>query len=144
MALPSVTINLNPVVLQRVEASTTEERSFVVNPFDINGNVINSIYVEVATNVVPPAAPEAPAPFAPSGGSANVILPNIASLKGNSNIKITIVNIGGLGTVSAICGGADSIGGSDTRQVSAFSGNLVFTIANDNAWSCIITEAALA
>jgi hypothetical protein len=130
MALPQVTINLEPVVLQRVEASTTEERSFVVNPFDINRNVINSIYVEVVTNI-------------DLGAFANVILPDIASLKGNSNIKITIVNIGGAGQITAICGGADSIGGANVRSVLAFSGNLVFTIANGNTWACLETQVAV-
>ena len=79
MALPQVVINLEPVVFQRVDASLVEERVFIVNPLDINGNVIPSMYVEVVTEF----NEEEQTAF------ASVVLPEISSLKGNSNVKIT-------------------------------------------------------
>lgn len=115
-------VNLRNVVFQEVATELGE--NFIINPFDLNGNVIESINVTVDTTL--------------SGGA--VTLPTIASLNPSTNVSVTVIlrgsgEFGGLEVYTAL-DSDDTISGLPNVSVPFLDGaNLVFRVAGSNSWA---------
>ena len=117
MATPT-DFNLQPVTFQQVDEAVYT--NYIVNPYDLNGNVIGSQIVEITT-----------------GGSVQqVTLPLISSLE-PSNYEITVVNVDGAESISIMTSGSDVIGAYDNEfsLTDLSNATVTFSIASNGVWS---------
>ena len=101
--------------------------TFLINPFDSNGNLLEEMYIEVETSL----------------GVASVILPPIYALNRLWNLKITIVaQTGGFNEVQ-VFGSTDltfdTIGSQPKISLSSNGGNCELNIVSDTIWSATAT-----
>ena len=117
MAAPT-DVNLLPVTFQQV--ADNFKANYIVNPYDINGNVIGSQILEVTT----------------AADTQQVTLPLISSLE-PSNYELTIVNVDGANILEVIPSGSDSIGayGSLFNIVNFAFATATFSVASNGVWS---------
>ena len=116
MAVPT-DVNLQSVTYQRVDESLA---NYIVNPYDLQGNVIGSQVVEVVTGA----------------NTQYVTLPLISSLK-PSNYELTVVNFDGLKAIEVSASGSDVIGGLGATLVmnNSIGETFTFAIATNGVWS---------
>ena len=117
MATPT-DFNLQPVTFQQVDEAVYT--NYIVNPYDLNGNVIGSQIVEITTGV----------------SVQQVTLPLISSLS-PSNYELTIVNVDGGETISIFTSGSDVIGkyGNEFSLTDVSNATVTFCIASNGLWS---------
>jgi hypothetical protein len=120
MALTDV--NLQNVVFQ--EVATVDGENFIINPFDLNGNVIESINVTVNT----------------SEQDGAVTLPLISSLNPSTNVTVTVIQRKNdsdnfLSVLPAVDSDDTISGGSQVILPNNDGSNLVFRVAGTNSWS---------
>jgi hypothetical protein len=116
MAVPT-DVNLQSVTYQRVDESLA---NYIVNPYDLQGNVIGSQIVEILT----------------TSNTQLVQLPAISNLE-PSNYELTVVNIDGVNFIEVNTSGSDVIGGfGSTVKIDKVAGaTLTFSVATNGVWS---------
>lgn len=121
------TYTLKPVTYQKIFVSEPAGDTFIINPFDSNGNLVEEMYIEVDSTI----------------GVASVKLPPIYALNRIWNLKITIVaQTGGTNQVE-VFGSTDltfdTIGSQPKISLVSNSGNCEFNIVSDTIWSATST-----
>ena len=117
MATPT-DFNLQPVTFQQVDEIVYS--NYIVNPYDLNGNVIGSQILEVTTGV----------------SVQQVTLPLISSLS-PSNYELTIVNSDGVNMINVVTSGSDTIGAypAPFPIVNEIGATVTFSIASNGIWA---------
>jgi hypothetical protein len=112
-------INLEPVSYQVVKP-TEESTYYVINPFDLNGNVLSQIVVEVDVENVE---------------GVYVVLPSISSIGTSNNIQITATAVNGGAKMYIITSGSDTISGANEVQPNNPLVTYTCRIATPNQWT---------
>ena len=121
------TKTLNALTYQIAIVTDPLGDTFIINPFDSNGNLVEEMYIEVESSLA----------------VAKVYLPPIYSLNRLWNIKITIVaQTGGTNQVQ-VFGSTDltfdTIGSQPKIALVSSGGNAEFNIVSDTIWSATST-----
>lgn len=121
------TYTLKPTTYQKAIVTNALGDTFIINPFDSNGNLVEEMYIEVESSI----------------GIASVYLPPIYTLNRLWNIKITIVaQTGGTNQVQ-VFGSTDLtfdyIGSQPKIALVSNGGNAEFNIVSDTIWSATST-----
>ena len=97
---------------------------FQLVPTDANGNVFSQVTIEADCTIA----------------KANIYLPEIASLNGNWNTSIRIINTSGNQKIYAIASGSDLIGSlTNVNSVADVGSSLVLTPVSATEWSVVIS-----
>jgi hypothetical protein len=121
------TKTLNALTYQKAIVTDALGDTFIINPFDANGNLVEEMYIEVETSLA----------------IAQVYLPPINSLNRLWNLKITIVAQTGSANNVQVFGSTDNtfdyIGSQPKITLLSDGGNALFNIVSDTIWSATST-----
>jgi hypothetical protein len=120
------TYTLKPLGYQQVAVSDPAGDTFIINPFDQNGNILSEITLDVVSVV----------------GIAQINLPAISSFSNQWSIKINVVGLtAGTNSVDVVADAIDFnfIGSQPKVGLSANGNNVELTIASTRYWSAIVT-----
>jgi hypothetical protein len=121
------TKTLNALTYQKAIVTDALGDTFIINPFDSNGNLVEEMYIEVETSLA----------------VASVYLPPIYSLNRLWNLKITIVaqtgSANGVDVFGSIDMTFDTIGSQPKIALISDGGNALFNIVSDTIWSATST-----
>jgi nitrous oxide reductase len=116
MASPT-NVNLQPVTFQQL--ADNFYANYIVNPYDINGNVIGSQILEIVMDNNP----------------QQVTLPLISSLE-PSNYELTLVNVDGTDKINVLTSGTDKIGDFlSPFLISQAGATVTFSVATNGIWT---------
>jgi hypothetical protein len=121
------TKTLNALTYQKAIVTDALGDTFIINPFDSNGNLVEEMYIEVESSLA----------------VASVYLPPINSLNRLWNLKITIVaqtgstnNVDVYGSINMTF---DTIGSQPKIALVSDGGNALLNIVSDTIWSATST-----
>jgi hypothetical protein len=120
-------ITLSALIYQKAIVTDPLEDTFIINPFDSNGNLLQEMFIEVNTLLA----------------EASVYLPPINSLNGIWNLKITIVSETGstnkVDVFASTDDTIDKIGSQPKLSLLSDGGNSIFNIVSDTSWGASST-----
>jgi hypothetical protein len=115
---------LEAVNYQAISVTDATGDVFVVNPFDLNGNLLREMTLEVTTII----------------GVANITLPQIIALNNNWFFKLSIIGLTAVtNNVNIYADGGNEIGSVSFIQLSLNNASAILSPINETNWTGLVT-----
>jgi hypothetical protein len=109
---------------QEISVTDVTGDVFVVNPFDLNGNLLSEMTLVVTTTL----------------GDANITLPQIIALNNNWFFKLSIIGLtANTNNVNIYADGGNEIGSVSFIQLSLNNSSAILSPINETNWTGLVT-----